>query len=190
MPAEQTRRERFEELFRAHYPAVRRYVQRRARPEAVDDIVSDTFLVAWRRLDRVPEEPLPWLLTVARNTLGTERRGAARRARLRLKAQSAFTESYDLTAIDEHDGPVVLALSRLSPRDREALMLVAWDELRPAEAAKVLGIPAGRFRVHLHRAGRRLRAQLEDLDVPTRGRATDAPQSDHCPRSASEGATT
>jgi RimJ/RimL family protein N-acetyltransferase len=92
VPRDEHSRERFERLFRLHYPAVRRYARRRVPPEAVDDIVSETFLVAWRRLDQVPEEPLPWLLAVARNTAGTERRAAARRLRLWIKAQGARLE--------------------------------------------------------------------------------------------------
>jgi DNA-directed RNA polymerase specialized sigma24 family protein len=55
-------RARFEGLFRDHHVAVVGYVRRRAPQEAVDDIVGETFLVAWRRLDCVPDEELPWLL--------------------------------------------------------------------------------------------------------------------------------
>ena len=56
------RRARFEALFREHHSAVRAYARRRVPSEVVDDIVSETFLVVWRRLDDVPEAPLPWLL--------------------------------------------------------------------------------------------------------------------------------
>ena len=154
------RRARFEALFREYHPAVRAYARRRVPPEAVDDIVSETFLVVWRRLDDVPELPRPWLLTVARNVAGTERRGAARRQRLWLKAQSGHVEGYDPGELEIGDGRVVGALARLSERDREALTLVAWDGLTPAQAAAVLGEPSVRFRQRLHRAGRRLQAQL------------------------------
>ncbi len=63
-------RARFEGLFRDHHVAVVAYVRRRAPQDAVDDIVGETFLVAWRRLDCVPGEELPWLLAVARNVRG------------------------------------------------------------------------------------------------------------------------
>ena len=129
-------------------------------PEAVDDIVSQTFLVVWRRLDQVPEPPLPWLLTVARNVAGTERRGAARRERLWLKAQSGHVEGYDPGQPEIADGRVLGALARLKERDREALTLVAWEGLTPAQAAAVLGEPSDRFRQRLHRAAHRLRTQL------------------------------
>ena len=160
MPDPEPRRARFEALFREHHAAVRAYARRRVPREAVDDIVSGTFLVVWRRLDDVPEPPLPWLLAVARNVAGTERRGAARRQRLWLKAKSGHVEGYDPGEPEIGDGRVLGALARLNERDREALTLVAWDGLTPAQAATVLGEPSVRFRQRLHRAGRRLRAQL------------------------------
>ncbi len=164
-----SQRERFEELFRDFHLAVRDYARRRVRAESVDDIVSDTFLVAWRRWEQVPDDPLPWLLTVARNSIGTELRGEARRLRLRAKARSGWVESSDRIEPGDSEGRVLSALARLSERDREALTLVVWDGLTPAEAAGVLGEPTTRFRVRLHRASRRLRSALAaepDLSVP------------------------
>jgi RNA polymerase sigma-70 factor (ECF subfamily) len=160
MPVPQSRRARFEALFREHHPTVQAYARRRVPPAAVDDIVSEAFLVAWRRLDEVPEPPLPWLLTVARNVVGTERRGAARRQRLWLKAQSGHVDGYDSGQSEVLDGHVTGALARLRERDREAMTLVAWDGLTPAQAAAVLAEPSDRFRQRLHRAVVRLRAEL------------------------------
>jgi len=162
MPVPEPRRARFEALFREHHPAVRAYARRRVPRAAVDDIVSETFLVVWRRLDDVPESPLPWLLAVARNVAGTERRGAERRQRLWLKAQHGLAERYEPRELEVGDGRVLEALKRLSERDREALTLVAWDGLSPSEAAAVLGEPSVRFRKRLQRAIRRLRDQLPD----------------------------
>jgi len=162
MPDPESRRARFDALFREHHSAVQAYARRRVPPQTVDDIVSETFLVVWRRLDEVPESPLPWLLRVARNVVGTSWRGEARRERLWLKAQSANVEGYDPREPGIGDGPVVAALARLNERDRETLTLVAWDGLTPAEAAAVLGVPPDRFRQRLRRAGRRLRVQLND----------------------------
>jgi RNA polymerase sigma-70 factor (ECF subfamily) len=156
------RRARFEVLFRDHHSAVRAYARRRVPPEAVDHTVSETFLVAWRRLDEAPEPALPWLLTVARNVFGTEWRGAARRQRPWLKAQSELVEGYEPSEAEIADGRVLAALARSKERDREALTLVAWDGLTPAQAAAVLGEPSDRFRQRLHRPWRRLRVQLDD----------------------------
>jgi RNA polymerase sigma-70 factor (ECF subfamily) len=160
MPNPEPRRERLDALFREHHPAVRDYARRRVPPEDVDDIVSETFLVVWRRLDDVPETALPWLLAVARNVVGTEWRGAARRQRLWLKAQSRHVEDGDPSEPETADGRLLDALAVLKERDREALTLVAWDGLTPAQAAAVLGEPSARFRQRLHRAGRRLGAEL------------------------------
>lgn len=177
MPDPQSRRARFEALFREHHPAVQAYARRRVPADAVDDIVSEAFLVVWRRLDQVPEPALPWLLTVVRNVVGTEWRGAARRHRLWLKAQTGHVEGYDPEP-DIADGPVVAALARLNERDREALTLVAWDGLTPAQAAAVLGEPSARFRRRLHRAGHRLRVQLDD---ELRGEEPARPHHHHAP---------
>ncbi|MFZ1997249.1 MAG: sigma-70 family RNA polymerase sigma factor, partial [Solirubrobacteraceae bacterium] len=129
------RRARFNALFREHHPAIQAYARRRVPPGGVDDIVSETFLIVWRRLDDVPEAPLPWLLAVARNVVGTEWRGVARRERLWLKAQSRHVEGCDPGAPESEDGRVLAALAVLKERDREALTLVAWDGLTPAQAA-------------------------------------------------------
>lgn len=165
-------RERFERIFRANHIAVDAYVRRRVTAEGVDDVVSETFLVAWRRLGTVPDEPLPWLLGVARNVIGTKHRGDVRRRRLQARAEAEYQGSYELS---EHqhleNGVLTAALGRLNERDREALTLVAWDGLTPAEAAVVIGIPVNRFRVRLHRAARRLRWAL--------GANTDEAGSEH-----------
>jgi RNA polymerase sigma-70 factor (ECF subfamily) len=165
-------RARFEGLFRDHHVAVVAYVRRRAPQDAVDDIVGETFLVAWRRLDCVPAEELPWLLAVARNVLATQRRGAVRRSALTLRLGRAAVVRTEPPVGDrlesEVGGRLKTALSRLAPKDREALTLIAWDGLQPHEAAVVLGDSAGAFRVRLHRARQRLRALLEDRTEPAR----------------------
>ena len=77
-----TSEDRFEALYAEHFGRVLAYVLRRAPAAVAADVVADVFLVAWRRLERVPAEPLPWLLSVARKTLANERRGGRRRAAL------------------------------------------------------------------------------------------------------------
>lgn len=166
-PALDDRTARFERLFRAQYPAVAAYVGRRAEAAQVDDLVNEVFLVAWRRLDRVPPDPRPWLLAVARNTLGTHIRGARRARALnqRLATVAPTPPDQPLTG-----AAVAAALSALRPKDCEALMLVNWDGLTPGEAARVLGESPVTFRVRLHRARARLRTLLEQqIDEPGRG---------------------
>jgi RNA polymerase sigma-70 factor, ECF subfamily len=55
----------FERLFRKHYATVHRHVARRVESAAVQDVVAETFLAAWRRFDQVEGDPLPWLLGIA-----------------------------------------------------------------------------------------------------------------------------
>jgi RNA polymerase sigma-70 factor (ECF subfamily) len=160
--------ERFEHVFRANHAAVVAYVRRRAARDVVDDVVGETFLVAWRRLDRVPDQALPWLLAVARNVLATQRRGAFRRDALLLRLHREPGGQQGVDAGDGADGRIAAALAKLAPKDREALTLIAWDGLAPHEAALVLGEAPGTFRVRLHRARTRLRGVLAERPEPSR----------------------
>jgi RNA polymerase sigma factor (sigma-70 family) len=149
--------EQFERVFQDCYEAVYRYAARRVAPEAVQDVVSETFLVAWRR-EEVGAEPLPWLLGIARRTAANHRRGSARRdaLRQRLSAERPL-EKLDVCADDPR---LTAALATLAERDREALMLVAWDGLDHRVAATVMGCSTGAFTVRLHRARRKLERVL------------------------------
>src|ERR1700733_1908946 len=79
MDAEE-RRLRLEALFIAHADDVLAYAQRRSDAETADDVLSEVFVVAWRRLEEVPADPLPWLLACARRVLANQRRAERRRA--------------------------------------------------------------------------------------------------------------
>ena len=164
--ADELRRRRFEQVYRRYYGEVLAYARRRA-PGAAYDIVADTFLVAWRRFDELPDEPLPWLIAVARNTLANHRRATASRtaAAFRLASERAASPELEEPAADERLRSV---LARLSERDREALLLVAWDGLSQRQAAAVLGCSPVAFRIRLHRARKRLRAELDALEPPFR----------------------
>jgi RNA polymerase sigma factor (sigma-70 family) len=156
--ARDERRARFEDLYDEHAETVLRYALRRTDADAAGDVLADTFLVAWRRLERVPSEPRPWLLAVARRVLANHRRGEARREALVIRLASEPRRRRP----DPSEGAGVAgALDRLSSRDREALLLVYWDGLSPGEAAQVLGCSALAFRSRLHRARRRLSHALE-----------------------------
>jgi RNA polymerase sigma-70 factor, ECF subfamily len=154
---------RLEALFQRHYTAVAAYVARRAHPDLVDDVVAETFLVAWRRLDDVRDLDLPWLTGVARKALATNQRSMARRLRLVEKLISAPTPSVDDSGSETTE--VWSALAALSERDREAITLIAWDGLSPQEAAAALSQSPVAFRVRLHRAKKRLRKLL--IEAPT-----------------------
>lgn len=153
---------RLNALWHSHARAVVRYAQRRVLPGEVDEVVAETFLVAWRRLDEVPEYPLPWLLGVARGVSANVRRTARRRTALteRLKTMPGLESVEDIDGPDE-PGPLGLALASLRPQDRELLTLLAWDGLTHDEAATALSISRGAVAVRLHRLRRRLRSQLD-----------------------------
>jgi RNA polymerase sigma-70 factor (ECF subfamily) len=122
----------------------------RRRPETAEDALAETFAVAWRRRDAIPQEPLPWLYGVARRVLANQRRSARRQTAVadRLAAEPQ-TERREVE-------PILAALARLRPADRELLLLVAWEGLTPAQAARTLGTSAAACRVRLFRARRRL----------------------------------
>lgn len=155
--------ERLERLFDAYYGDVLRYTWRRVPQECVEDVVAETFVVAWRRLDSVPPDALPWLLGVTRRVISTRRRADRRRASLVEKLRSQRDVAPEVTGND--DTAVIGALARLPEKDREALVLVAWEGLTPAQAAAVLGISRTSFRARLSRAKRRVRKQLLEGDA-------------------------
>ena len=165
---EPTRADRFEGLFRDSYPLVRAYALRRAAPDVAQDAVADTFLVAWRRLEDLPADPLPWLYGTARRVLANQRRSAARGVALgeRLSGATAVGGSADLGDSVADAELLRLALARLTDRSREALMLVAWEGLDGARAARAAGCSKAAFAVRLHRARGQLADELASLEGP------------------------
>ncbi len=148
----------FERLFRDSYDPVFRYVTRRVPADAVQDVVSETFLAAWRRHEELRGDALPWLLGVARRVTANHLRGDARRVALKDRLS---TERHRSAPTDTHgQSRLAGALWRLPERDREALMLTAWDGLEHRVAARVMGCSTGAFTVRLHRARRQLRRAL------------------------------
>lgn len=155
-------------MFRDHYAAVRAYALRRAPRDVVQDVVADTFLVAWRRFDDVPGDALPWLYGVARGILANERRSAGRRAALEQRVATAAVPVQPGDASESVGDAELLrtALARLSDRHREALTLVAWQGLSRSRAARAAGCSQASFAVRLRRARARLAAELRALERP------------------------
>lgn len=153
---------RFRSFFEQHYEAVLAYVLRRIEVGATEDLVAETFLIAWRRFDSVPDDPLPWLYTVARNLISNHRRGAVRRDAFLVSLRGEPSrERADPAEELATRSEILTAFRRLSSRDRETLSLVAWEGLSAERAAKALGCSVGAFWVRLHRARRRLVRELE-----------------------------
>jgi RNA polymerase sigma-70 factor (ECF subfamily) len=152
----------FDALFRANYAHVLRYARRRSPTRAAaEDVAAETFVVAWRRLDAVPGDELPWLLGIARRVILNEQRSDRRRARLleRLSA-SPDDPAQEVPQPSPEHRDVLEALGRLGERDQEVLRLAAWEGLAANRAAAVLGCSRGALAVRLHRARRRLAEQM------------------------------
>ena len=148
----------FDDLFGAHSAAVLAYAARRTANEAdAEDVVAETFVVAWRRLADAPAEPRAWLYGIARRVLANQRRAAERRTSL-VRRLASFAARAAPTSPSEV--PAIEALAMLRPDDQELLKLVAWEELTHAEIAEVLGISLNAVAIRLHRARQRFAATL------------------------------
>jgi RNA polymerase sigma-70 factor (ECF subfamily) len=152
----------FEALWGDWHRHVLAYALRRADRALAEDVVAETFVIAWRRIDDVPDPPLPWLLGVARRVLANQRRGERRRGALvdRLRREPRPVAEPP----PGEDGRVLAALAALPEPDREALLLHAWEGLDHAAAGTVIGCSANAFAVRLHRARARFADALTDLD--------------------------
>ena len=155
-------REWFRSLFHENYRPLLAYARRRLDAATADDVVAETFLVAWRRRDAVPSgHERPWLYGIARNVIRnstrSERRLQAFQQTLRGVPQSRPSDS---EAVDEQAEVMRSALCELSEDDREILMLVTWEELPYADVGRVLDISANAVAIRVHRARKRLAGQV------------------------------
>ncbi len=174
------RRAQMDALFTSYAADVYAFALRRTSRSASQDVVSETFLVAWRRLDSVPEVPRPWLLGVARRVLANQRRAEGRQTALRTRLGSTQPNAFrpDAEELAEPatptiDSAVLAALGALSPAERDAITLMAWDGLSAEEAATVLNCSRAAFYVRLHRARRRLTSALGTALDPSNKQEAD-----------------
>lgn len=155
-----TPRQRFEALASEVYEPIQRYVRRRVDPDAVDDVVSETMLTLWRRLNEVPATArLPWAYGVARRHVSNHRRAGRRHLRLVQRAEGEPRPVRD--ADHPLDAELHTALSGLGDSDRELLHLWAWEQLEPAEIGIALGLTSSAVSIRLHRAKKKLGENLE-----------------------------
>jgi RNA polymerase sigma factor (sigma-70 family) len=153
---------RFRAIYEANYDRILGYISRRIEPDAVDDIVAETFMVAWRRFDDIPagEEARLWLYGAARRVLANHERAKRRRDRLLTRLRDEATAPIDRQRTTDDDSALADAFARLRPADREILSLMAWEELDAGQIGRVLGCSRGAVRIRLHRARRRLVREL------------------------------
>ncbi|GIF76992.1 RNA polymerase sigma factor [Asanoa siamensis] len=163
--------DRFETMYRACYGDLLNYALRRSeRPDAAADVVAETFLVAWRRINEIPSDQARlWLFGVARRVLANHRRSARRTADLATRLHGELTHA--TPAPPETADYVGRAFRTLPEADQELLRLVAWEGLSTTEMAVVLGCSVNAVRIRLHRARRRFAGALQD-DSPLSEYAT------------------
>ncbi|MDW5327207.1 sigma-70 family RNA polymerase sigma factor [Plantactinospora sp. KLBMP9567] len=165
-----TEPEQFAEIFDRHAEAIHRYLARRIGRSVADDLVGETFLVAFRRregYDVSQTDARPWLYGIAANLLHREQRTEVRQ--YRALARTGLDPVLDDTdgvlarvAAEDHVRKLATVLARLSVREREVLTLVGQAQLSYPEVARALGIPVGTVRSRLHSARRRIREALRD----------------------------
>ena len=177
-PNSETTARQFEVLFDEHCQAILGYALRRVKePADAADVVSETFVVVWRRMDAVPNEDTRlWLYGVARRVLANARRGEMRRDRLGERLRQELRQVDLPTGPDPRVDAVREAMATLSNDDQELLRLAFWEELAPTQIATVLGIPDATARTRLHRARNKLRAALDAHAPPAWSSPASAPR--------------
>jgi RNA polymerase sigma-70 factor (ECF subfamily) len=181
-----THAQRFRDVYEECYPRVLAYATSLVGRQVGEDITSETFTVAWRRVRDIPHPALPWLLGVARNLVRELRRRDAHQYLLaaeeaRRISSGARTDAADVAAevAGRHDA--LQALAALPEADRELLTLIAWHGLSAKEAAQVLDCTTATLTVRLYRARRRLEKALEPAPPaePASAPHTEAPYPTH-----------
>lgn len=158
-----TAEQRFHALFRAHYQAIVRYAARRTTASGIDpdDIVAETFAVAWRRRESLPVgHELAWLYGIAAlvlsNQLRSQRRALRLYERLSLFARARHVSAEDDAGARAELDSLAAAFASLRASDAEVLRLAAWEGLSSSEIAVVLGCSENAAAIRLHRARKRL----------------------------------
>jgi RNA polymerase sigma factor (sigma-70 family) len=172
----------FGALFDRHAPAISRYIARRLGPDAADDLVAETFLVAFRgrgRYDAARADARPWLYGIATRLIGRHRRDEVRffraiaRTGVDPAAEPVADQVTERVAAQAARRQLAAALAGLSQAQRDVLLLVA-SGLGYEEAAVALGVPVGTVSSRLVRARRAVREALGGQDPTDPGR--DSPK--------------
>jgi RNA polymerase sigma factor (sigma-70 family) len=168
--------ELFALLFRRHATGIGRYAARRLGPGPAEDIVAETFLVAFRQRNRYDSarcDARPWLYGIAGNLIRRHHRDEVRQLRALARtgvdpAAESFTDQADARlAAGAASRAVAAAIAELDPDQRDVLLLITWAELTYDQAAEALSIPEGTVRSRMNRARTRLRAALGGVNPTT-----------------------
>lgn len=156
----------FTALYDKYARMIFRYAARRAGESAAEDVMAETFLVAFEKresFDHTWEDARPWLFGIATNLLRKHHRTEAKM--LKVLAKSSGRESYEDSSeriAEQLDAAVATtalagALRKLSAEDRECILLYAWAELTYEGIAAATNVPIGTVRSRLNRARRILK---------------------------------
>jgi len=165
--------ERFAVLVRRHAPAIQRYVTRRIGREAAEDVVAETFLIAFRQRGYYTDDGrdcLPWLYGIATRLAHRHWRGETRQLNLLARTgidpvTEPFTDRVDAeVTANAAKARLAAAVARLPASQRDALLLLVWADLSYDQIARATGVPMGTVQSRISRARRRLRKQLADLN--------------------------
>jgi RNA polymerase sigma-70 factor (ECF subfamily) len=160
---------KFEAAYNRAYGQITAYAARRCdSPQDAADVVAETFTVAWRRVNELPEgaEATPWLYGVARKVLANHFRGDNRRRARMAELDDELADLFGHSPDTEVELDAIgRAFRSLPDDDRELLSLVAWEGLEREEIAKALGLSRNAVRIRLHRARRRLSRALAAAGV-------------------------
>lgn len=162
----------FTVLFDRHAAALHRYCARRVGADLAEDLVSETYLTAFRlrhRFDPTQGKALPWLYGICTNLLRRHRRSEARTyktlARTGVDPLAITTDgvegSLDRVEASQSSRALAGALGALPAKQRDVLLLFAVAELSYAEISTALSIPEGTVRSRLNRARKTVRNHLE-----------------------------
>jgi RNA polymerase sigma-70 factor (ECF subfamily) len=165
-------RSRFEDLYRETVRRLFAYVLTRTHRDNASDVVSSTYLVAWRRFEDVPADALPWLIGVARRVLADQRRSEARQRAVGQRLGEEPSPAWDLgSGVVESlalRSSIRDALARMRPEDRDIVILAAWHGFGTEQLAVSLGCSKSLASVRLHRARRRFARHMKAQDDPIR----------------------
>ncbi|WP_442929625.1 RNA polymerase sigma factor [Micromonospora sp. WMMC250] len=163
--------DRFGLLYERHARVLHGYAYRRLGREAAEDVVAETFMKAFRArrtYDLGHSDARPWFFAIAIREIARHHRVEQARYRALLRSTEDRGEGdladrvADAASAHLWRRPLVAALAKLSRRERDVLLMVAWADLTYEEAARALGIPLGTVRSRLHRARHKIRKHLPD----------------------------
>jgi RNA polymerase sigma-70 factor (ECF subfamily) len=159
----------FESIYADHMLQVLAYCARRTRSADAADACAETFLVAWRRIDHVPpdSQALPYLYGIASRVVSNQLRSLNRRSRLDAKLRNLGVappvEPSTVVFQNSRDQEVAAAVNRLKPKDREIVMLYAWEDLSRDTIAEMMGMTRAAVDQRIHRSYQKLARRLEPL---------------------------